>query len=817
MPNTPHKRPSDQPVLEGWLLRESTYIGGAVNKRYAMLHSAELITLRRADDFSTAKAWRLDARCRVDPPNQKSFNLVKHGREKTLWAVISNDAEAVQLKYVTLHTSHGPATLAFEDSGEAQRWFAALRDTVGALKEAKESEHVPHRSHGSFTSHLAGLGGSAHGGSTWGGSTNGSGHRGGGHTPSGGVTPRASAIGTLRTGDVRSFTRHAPPEAEAGEEPNLIRSSMSAAECEKRRKARQKWRPYTYVNGVSVYLETRKEDGAADDPAIMTSHIIRAPPALCAQGMITGAQGLGEDDGGESVSVLESLDSHTAVVREAWPPPRWLRPFIATRELVLKRSWRRDDDGTVVVLYSSTTHHKCRPRAAAWWQWFAPVRASVEAGYTFSPLMARYTPNGASGECLVTQVVKADLAGWLGNPGRRARSFLWPVVFATSGSFLSRVIRAAVVLREQVEQERFLVRPSMLGGGDEAEDPGHLTRLASRSATFRIQRASGGLPARRSVFTTMAPADASAPLPATKESPAAGAGAGKGDGGEQGEQRVPDVQAAPADDYSVTGTMDQRFWLCPGAAGFKVRGGSYLRDHKKAAAGDPVFELASMDLVETDAPCFHIARFLPSIKHSRAPFTFVVQIMVPQSPPLSLTAAWAADVNPDGAGKAGSTAGSEATSPGGDGDSDTEAEKASPFDIALARFVAGGDDAESTEKRNAAFKLIPKIVKGSWLVKQSVGETPVLLGHKLTTKYYRGPNYMEVDIDVASSSVARHVVGLVAGAAKSVVVDMGILLQGNAADELPESLLGTMRLVQLDLSTASYLDVNTGKLHPKER
>jgi hypothetical protein len=36
---------------------------------------------------------------------------------------------------------------------------------------------------------------------------------------------------------------------------------------------------------------------------------------------------------------------------------------------------------------------------------------------------------------------------------------------------------------------------------------------------------------------------------------------------------------------------------------------------------------------------------------------------------------------------------------------------------------------------------------------------------------------MEVDIDVASSSVARHVVGLVSGASKSVVVDMGILLQ----------------------------------------
>ena len=35
------------------------------------------------------------------------------------------------------------------------------------------------------------------------------------------------------------------------------------------------------------------------------------------------------------------------------------------------------DDGTVLVLYSSTTHHRCRPQPRAWWQWFAPIRASV--------------------------------------------------------------------------------------------------------------------------------------------------------------------------------------------------------------------------------------------------------------------------------------------------------------------------------------------------------------------------------------------------------------------------------------------------------
>ena len=33
-----------------------------------------------------------------------------------------------------------------------------------------------------------------------------------------------------------------------------------------------------------MYLENPKpEEGAEDDPAIMTSHIIRAPPVLCAQ------------------------------------------------------------------------------------------------------------------------------------------------------------------------------------------------------------------------------------------------------------------------------------------------------------------------------------------------------------------------------------------------------------------------------------------------------------------------------------------------------------------------------------------------------
>lgn len=59
------------------------------------------------------------------------------------------------------------------------------------------------------------------------------------------------------------------------------------------------------------------------------------------------------------------------------------------------------------------------------------------------------------------------------------------------------------------------------------------------------------------------------------------------------------------------------------------------------------------------------------------------------------------------------------------------------FQTAARRFVAGGDSPEAVARRNGSFKLIPHIVQGSWIVKQSVGETPVLLGRKLTTQYFK--------------------------------------------------------------------------------
>lgn len=58
------------------------------------------------------------------------------------------------------------------------------------------------------------------------------------------------------------------------------------------------------------------------------------------------------------------------------------------------------------------------------------------------------------------------------------------------------------------------------------------------------------------------------------------------------------------------------------------------------------------------------------------------------------------------------------------------------FDRCIARFTEGESEAD-VKRRHNTFKLIPKVTKGSWVIRNAVGSTPVLLGKKLTTKYFR--------------------------------------------------------------------------------
>ena len=54
------------------------------------------------------------------------------------------------------------------------------------------------------------------------------------------------------------------------------------------------------------------------------------------------------------------------------------------------------------------------------------------------------------------------------------------------------------------------------------------------------------------------------------------------------------------------------------------------------------------------------------------------------------------------------------------------------------RFVEGDvHDPAANSKRHNMLKLIPSVPQGSWVIKQAVGSTPVLLGNKISTTYHR--------------------------------------------------------------------------------
>lgn len=112
--------------------------------------------------------------------------------------------------------------------------------------------------------------------------------------------------------------------------------------------------------------------------------------------------------------------------------------------------------------------------------------------------------------------------------------------------------------------------------------------------------------------------------------------------------------------------------------------------------------------------------------------------------------------------------------------------------------------------RNKKFKVIPSIRKGSWVVKKAVGQKPAIIGKALTTTYHEAKNqYLEVDIDVNSSKIAQFMMGVVKGAAKDFVIDIGFLIESQEEDELPEMLLGTVRLARY---TAPFTPIVSLKL-----
>ena len=93
------------------------------------------------------------------------------------------------------------------------------------------------------------------------------------------------------------------------------------------------------------------------------------------------------------------------------------------------------------------------------------------------------------------------------------------------------------------------------------------------------------------------------------------------------------------------------------------------------------------------------------------------------------------------------------------------------------------------------------LVKGA--IKTLGGDRPCIIGNKLKVHYHRGENYMECNINIGSSMIARNVAGVaMKQGGKRLIVDQTFLIEGQEIDELPERLIGGSRVTPLILTHA---------------
>jgi hypothetical protein len=81
-----------------------------------------------------------------------------------------------------------------------------------------------------------------------------------------------------------------------------------------------------------------------------------------------------------------------------------------------------------------------------------------------------------------------------------------------------------------------------------------------------------------------------------------------------------------------------------------------------------------------------------------------------------------------------------------------------------------------------------------------------LLGQKVAQRYFRGENYFEVDVHVGSSSVASQIVGVCRGYASAFTANLGVVIQGEHEDELPEKILACFTIKKINMNVRTKHD-----------
>ena len=124
----------------------------------------------------------------------------------------------------------------------------------------------------------------------------------------------------------------------------------------------------------------------------------------------------------------------------------------------------------------------------------------------------------------------------------------------------------------------------------------------------------------------------------------------------------------------------------------------------------------------------------------------------------------------------------------------------SPAERSIIDWLQGDDD-----YRNERLKLIPFVAEGPWVVRNMVTGRPAIIGKKLPVSYdlllgteSEAPLLMAT-LDIGSSSAtAKRIVSVCRRYMGALTVDIGFVIQAEDQSQLPEQMMGSIRVHHAD-------------------
>lgn len=228
-------------------------------------------------------------------------------------------------------------------------------------------------------------------------------------------------------------------------------------------------------------------------------------------------------------------------------------------------------------------------------------------------------------------------------------------------------------------------------------------------------------------------------------------------------------------------------WRSGDATLYDVRGPTYMEDDKKIPSLPSLCVLAGVDVLTDDKKVGDVAK-IPgtTIYEARLSgddsFIIAMNLQLPGPPHYSVVSYLSVPKEMEGASEG--------------------------LKNLLKQFSEGSD-----EFRNNRFKLIPRLIDGPWMVRKTFGgykSAPFLIGTKLPTVHFKSENHVEICFDVAVNTVAAQITKLALGYAKTLALDLAIVIQGETPEELPERILSVVHLANIDVTKArSVKGLNT--------